>query len=201
VVKLPRIANFTDFRTVGPVDWMERPGAEQYRVVLLPGTKNTLEELAWMRAVGLDSWVKAQREGGALVVGICGGYQILGETVDGVAGLGMLPVRTVMQPWKVTRGVAARTVGGVDFAGYEIHMGETERVGEACFDMGEGRAEGCRVGRVMGTYLHGAFDTAAVIREVLGLERVAADRERMYDAVADWLEANARRDVLESLLT
>jgi len=67
--------------------------------------------------------------------------------------------------------------------------------------MADGRAEGCRVGRVMGTYLHGAFDTAAVSREVLGLERMAADREGMYDAVANWLEANARRDVLESLLT
>ena len=200
VVKLPRIANFTDFRTVGPVDWVERPGGKQYRVVFLPGTKNTVEDLAWMRAVGLDGWVRQQWEGGALVVGICGGYQILGETVDGVAGLGMLPVRTVMQPWKVTRGVAARTEGGIDFEGYEIHMGETERAGGACFYLADGRAEGCRVGRVRGTYLHGAFDTGAVIRELFGLERVAANREAMYDAVADWLEVNARRDVLEGLL-
>ena len=105
-----------------------------------------------------------------------------------------------MQPWKVTHGVAARTEGGIDFEGYEIHMGETERAAEACFYLADGRAEGCRVGRVRGTYLHGAFDTGAVIRELFGLERVAADREAMYDAVADWLEVNARGDVLEGLL-
>ncbi len=212
VVRLPRISNFTDFRALGAVDWIEAPCARQFRVVFLPGTKNTIEDLLWLRERGLDEWVRAQRAGGALIVGICGGYQMLGESVadpDGVEsgcghadGLGFLPVRTVLRSPKVTRVVEAVTPGGVGFRGYEIHMGVTERaLGCAPFTyLADGSAEGCRGDRVMGTYLHGAFDEPAVVRELLGLEIGRVDRDAMYDRLADWLVAHSRPEVLEGLL-
>ncbi len=202
VVRLPRISNFTDFRALGAVDWIEAPSARQFRVVFLPGTKNTIEDLVWLRERGLDEWVRQQRAGGALIVGICGGYQMLGESVADADGLGMLPVRTVMRSPKVTRVVEAVTPGGVGFRGYEIHMGITERsvTCEPFAYLADGSAEGCRADGVMGTYLHGAFDEPAVVRELLGLEIGRVDRDAMYDRLADWLVAHSRPEVLEGLL-
>jgi len=202
VVRLPRISNFTDFRALGAVDWIEAPAARQFRVVFLPGTKNTTEDLVWLKERGLDAWVREQRAGGALLVGICGGYQMLGESVADADGLGMLPVRTVMRSPKVTRVVEAVTPGGVGFRGYEIHMGITERPSDCApfAYLADGSAEGCRVDGVMGTYLHGAFDEPAVVRELLGLEIGRVDRDAMYDRLADWLVAHSRPEVLEGLL-
>jgi adenosylcobyric acid synthase len=213
VVRLPRISNFTDFRALGAVDWVDAPCLRQYRVVFLPGTKNTIDDLLWLRAQGLDEWVHRQRAGGALIVGICGGYQMLGESVadpDGVEsglgraeGLGLLPVRTVLRAPKVTRVVQAVTVGGLRFRAYEIHMGLTERISDcAPFALfADGVAEGCCANGVMGTYLHGAFDDPAVVRELLGLKIRRVDKDAMYDRLADWLVAHARPEVLEGLLT
>lgn len=212
VVRLPHISNFTDFASLGAVSWVTKPGPAQHRVVFLPGTKNTIDDLQWLRAQGLDEWLRRQHEGGAVVVGVCGGYQMLGERVEdpegveslagGVGGLGWLPVRTVLAPSKVTRTVEARTPGGRAFRAYEIHMGRTEVApGAAPFArLSDGTADGCRGERVMGTYLHGAFEDGGVVRELLGLEVVATDKGAMYNRLADWLEENARRDVLEGLL-
>ena len=212
VVRSPRISNFTDFRALGAVDWIEMPSMRQYRIVFLPGSKNTIEDLNWLKERGLDAWIRAQRAGGALIVGICGGYQMLGESVadpDGIessfgsaAGLGLLPVRTVLRAPKVTRIVDAVTPGGVAFRGYEIHMGVTERLAD-CAPFArfiEGGAEGARVAGVMGTYLHGAFDEPAVVKELLGLEIGLIDKDAMFDRLADWLVKHARPEVLERLL-
>ncbi|HEU0121372.1 MAG TPA: cobyric acid synthase [Bryobacteraceae bacterium] len=209
VVRLPRISNFTDFRTLGAVDWVANPVERAYRVVILPGTKNTLEDLEWLRERGLDAWVRAQHAAGAQIVGICGGYQMLGESVEdpeGVEsglrraeGLGLLPVRTVMRAEKVTRVVQARTPGGTVFRAYEIHMGETGPAGEGVFTV-DGRAEGRRADGVWGTYLHGAFEEPAVAREMLGVHAVAMDKDAMYDRLADWLTAHARPRGMEALL-
>jgi len=205
VVRLPRISNFTDFRAMR-VDWVEAPSERAFRIVVLPGTKNTIEDLVWLKERGLAEWVVRQHEGGALIVGICGGYQMLGESVEDEgrveAGLGMLPVKTVMRWPKVTRVVEARTAGGVAFRGYEIHMGETTAPeGVRPFArLGDGGVDGCCGDGVIGTYLHGAFEDPAVAREVLGVEAVAVDKDAMYDRLADWLERHSRRDVLEGLL-
>lgn len=212
VIRLPRISNFTDFRALGAVDWVEEPDPRQFRVVFLPGTKNTIEDLLWLRERGLDEWIRKQRAGAALIVGVCGGYQMLGESIadpDGiesshtsVAGLGLLPVRTVMKAPKITRPVDARTPGGVSFRGYEIHMGMTERPAHLppFAYLADGNAEGCRAEGVIGTYLHGAFDEPAAVRELLGLEIGSVDKDAMYDRLADWLVAHSRPAVLEALL-
>ncbi len=211
VIRLPRISNFTDFRALGPVAWITKPVDRQYRVVFLPGTKNTIEDLLWMREQGLDEWVHRQHAGGARIVGICGGYQMLGlrvEDPDGVEshhgaveGLGLLPASTVLQRDKVTRVVDVRTRGGVPFRAYEIHMGVTiAEGGEPFAHMADGRPEGCRIARVMGTYLHGAFDNPLGVKELLGLDVVAVDKSAMYDRLAGWLMEHSRPEVLERML-
>jgi adenosylcobyric acid synthase len=212
VIRLPRISNFTDFRALGAVDWIDDLDPRQFRVVFLPGTKNTIEDLLWLRERGLDGWIRRQRAGGALIVGVCGGYQMLGESIanpDGiesshgsVAGLGLLPVRTVLKTPKVTRTVEAFTPGGIGFRAYEIHMGVTERPVDfpPFARLADGTAEGCCVDGVIGTYLHGAFDEPGAVLELLGLEVKAVDKDAMYDRLADWLVAHSRSAVLEALL-
>ncbi len=212
VIRLPHISNFTDFRTLGNVAWIQKPSEKQYRLVFLPGTKNTIEDLTWLKQQGLDAWVRQQHAGRAQIVGICGGYQILGQRVEdpdsvesaigAIEGLGLLPVSTVLRSPKVTRVVSARTPGGLAFTGYEIHMGETARPGgvEPFAYHADGTPEGCRMPGVMGTYLHGAFEDAAVVAELLHLKIETTSKSVMYERLADWLVQYSRPELLEALL-
>jgi adenosylcobyric acid synthase len=112
-------------------------------------------------------------------------------------GLGLLPVATVLTREKQTRAVVARTPKGVEFGGYEIHLGET--VPEPSADLGpfatleDGSPDGARAGRVMGTYLHGALEHPRVCAELFGIDApVVASKISEYDRLADWFEENAR---------
>ena len=119
----------------------------------------------------------------------------------GVDGLGWLPVRTVLESPKVTRTVTARTLQWTPFRAYEIHMGRTEVFGGGPFAMlCDGSEDGCTAERVFGTYLHGAFDDAAVARETLGLEVTPSNKAAMYDRLGAWLLEHANPNVLEALL-
>jgi adenosylcobyric acid synthase len=147
VIRLPRISNFTDFNALSRFEsvglrYVERAEAlGQPDLVILPGTKNTMGDLLWVRRNGLEAAVKALAAGGTPVVGVCGGYQMLGDTLsdpDGIedggemAGMGLLPLRTVFEPWKVrtrVKGLVLAQSGffaplsGLETSGYEIHMG------------------------------------------------------------------------------
>jgi adenosylcobyric acid synthase len=199
VVHLPHISNFTDFRRLPDFDWLTRPALRSYDVIFLPGTKNTIGDLEWLRVTGLADWIVEQHHAGARVVGICGGYQMLGELIsdphqlDGsgreARGLGLLPVRTVMKPEKTTRRVRARLASGAEFTAYEIHLGDTTRPPQAeCFAEGEGIV----ADRCVGTYLHGAFESPDVLRQVLGIEpRPVQSRPEQYEALARWFTDSA----------
>jgi adenosylcobyric acid synthase len=213
VIRLPRISNFTDFRRFPDIAWIDSPIAGNFRVIFLPGTKNTIEDLAWLRERGLCEWLIEQHEQGAQIVGICGGYQMLGMEIDDpdqvesssgrVAGVGLLPVRTILRSPKVTRVVTASVAGLSDLPAYEIHMGRTEVLEPispfAC--VSDGTFDGVTSNRVMGTYLHGIFEHPEVIRQTLGLH-VAADvgKSEMYDRLADWLSEHSNSNVLKELL-
>ncbi|MBM3785321.1 MAG: cobyric acid synthase [Acidobacteria bacterium] len=213
VVRLPQVSNFTDFASLEPVDWITAPQVgHTYRAVVIPGTKNTIAALAWLRRMHLDQWIRAQAAAGAKVIGICGGYQMLGEWVEDperiessetrAPGLGLLPVTTTLRSPKVTRVVGARTPSGTSFQGYEIHMGRTvvpaAQAPFARLDTGE--ADGCVLGGVAGTYLHGVFDVAAVAEEYLGVSVRPPKPGDPYDALAAWLEEYSNHDVLEELI-
>ena len=156
VVRLPHLSNYTDFAPLesdGAVSLVYTQRAEDLDgadLIILPGSKNTGGDLRWLRRCGLDIVLKRLAKRGTRVLGICGGYQMLGESIvteDGeeLTGLGLLPVRTVFEEDKITRQVQGKvcasegifsTLEGMTISGYEIHMGRTEYLNKAdrsCF--------------------------------------------------------------------
>lgn len=208
IVRLPCASNTTDFRLLTWADWLSAPTRRDYDVIILPGSKNVLGDLDWLHRVGLAAWIRAEHDHGARVLGICGGYQMLGRTVVdpagvesarlAVPGLALLPIETVLTTCKVTRVVSATTPGGAAFGAYEIHLGQTSGPAQAggtpFATLSDGTPEGLRLGRVIGTYLHGALEEPAVCAELLGVPVTALPTMgRDYDRLADWLVRHARR--------
>jgi len=212
IIRFPRISNTTDFALLPNAVWLERPSKSPFRFVILPGTKATIPDLDWLRQSGLAAWIVDQHRSGATVIGICGGYQMLGETIadpqgsDGAAGfvqgLGLLPVHTEMEPDKITRTRMARTPAGTRFSAYEIHMGRTRLLRPAppfaCLE--DGAPEGVALDRVAGTYLHGALECPGVVAELFGFRPGVDPKDRHYDALADWLERYCSAPVLSGLV-
>ncbi len=213
---LARIANFDDLDPLAQepaVDLRFIPPGEPLPVdadvVLLPGSKSTIGDLAFLRAQGWDIDILAHVRRGGHVVGLCGGYQMLGRSVSdpgglegpaggSAAGLGLLDVETILASEKVVTPVVGRHLAsGEAIAGYEIHLGRTE--GPDCarplFDLG-GRLDGARSadGRIVGSYVHGMFGADGFRRAWLaGFGRVGvlayeAGIEATLDALADHCE-------------
>ncbi len=206
VLQTPKISNFTDFdalmhepdvnlRFVQKGDHLGTPD-----LILLPGSKNTTEDLLYLKRNGFADEIAALSKAGVPVIGICGGYQMLGEEVrdplhtestnDAVAGLGLLPLVTTMRGTKNTYQVVCdcdalpflgMTFSGNDLAAYEIHMGETvfTAPAETLFHIKKRSLQdvdlqdGCinRAGTVWGTYCHGIFDNDELRRAVLNALR------------------------------
>ena len=194
VIRFPRISNFTDFdvfsRLAGvTVRYVSAPRElGNPDMVILPGTKNTIDDLLWMRQSGLEAMVLKLADQQVPVWGICGGYQMLGEEIydeEGVEsgacrrvrGMGLLPLITEFSEEKV-RTQAAGTIGAIPgilsgisnlpVEGYEIHMGDTVHLGgEAVFSTVsvpgcEQKRDGCCQGNLYGTYLHGLFESGDI---------------------------------------
>ena len=179
VLRLPRISNFTDFSPLEAhaalgVRYVDRAAAlGTPDLIILPGTKSTMSDLLWLRENGLESAVQKRAASGTPVLGVCGGYQMLCESLedpDGVEGnrasmrgMGLLPGRTVFSAEKTRTNRKASIVSGpfrgTALEGYEIHMGDTGTQEVPFCILEDGRADGCRQGTVFGTYLHGLFDT------------------------------------------
>ena len=207
IVRFPQISNATDFRLLTWADWVASPPALDYNAVILPGSKNTIADLLWLRTTGLADFVLAQHRRGATIIGICGGYQMLGRSVTdptgvesstpAARGLGLLPVTTTLTREKRTRVVAATTPGGVAFGAYEIHLGETRPDSGAAVQpfarLDDGTVDGMRDVRVYGTYLHGAFEHAGVCAEVLGLTPpVVRSKSEDYRHLGAWFAEHVR---------
>jgi adenosylcobyric acid synthase len=220
---LSRIANFDDLDPLGMEEGVRlvfvRPGEAipgDADVVILPGSKSTIGDLTFLRAQGWDIDIAAHVHRGGRVLGLCGGYQMLGKTIadpdgiDGpagtVAGLGLLDIATVMTADKSTREVSGRhNSSGAPVRGYEIHLGRTEGPDRARPMVTiEGRPDGASSvdGRIQGTYVHGLFASDEFRRAWLAgfgvVSRLAyEDRvEQALDAVADHLEANVDVDAV-----
>ncbi|MCK6521383.1 cobyric acid synthase [Myxococcota bacterium] len=204
VLRLPTVANFTDLSALAREPGVgvryetdpERVG--QPDLLVLPGSRDTVSDLAWLRARRLDRVVLALAER-TPVLGLCGGYQMLGEALDGVVGLGLLPTSTAYAAEKFVRPSAARTTGrwilpaGLAVDGYEIHLGRTPSAEPLVGDDGAAR------GLVAGTYLHGLLDGAELrtaligaLRQRRGLDATPPsadrDREAAFDTLADLVE-------------
>ncbi|MDO5456137.1 MAG: cobyric acid synthase [Eubacteriales bacterium] len=193
VVRLPRLSNFTDFNVfsrIPEVDlrYVSRPEAlGEPDMVILPGTKNTMADLRWLRQSGMAEAVSGLRQEGCVIFGVCGGYQMLGRSIldpdhteEGgrAQGLGFLDSETVFAGQKRRTRVSGRIgalpgilgpLGGMEIEGYEIHMGRTQGA-EGCLcrirdrKSGEASPDGAAAGNVYGTYVHGFFDAPGVAR-------------------------------------
>jgi len=206
IIRLPHLSNATDFRLLTWADWVDAPPAGHYDFVVLPGTKNTIGDLRWLHRSGLAAWTRDQHGAGSIIVGVCGGFQMLGQRIADPAGvesktsvaegLSLLPTETVMTPHKRTETVHARLPNGVQFEGYAIHAGRTTRVGDDDFEpfavLPDGSTDGMRQTGVVGTYLHGALENPAVCEYVFGVRPASELKERSYDRLADWFERYAR---------
>ena len=198
VIRVPRISNFTDFnalevipgvslRYVRHVQELKNPD-----MIILPGTKNTMEDLLWMRQNGLEAAVLKKAAEGKIIFGVCGGYQMLGETLSDpehveaggeIKGMGLLPMDTVFKEGKTRTRVEGsfgqvqgllHTLTGVNLEGYEIHMGETTlREGVQSFTRitdtvkNDTKEDGAFYKNVYGSYVHGIFDKEEVAKKVV----------------------------------
>jgi len=234
VIRIPHISNFTDFDPLQAVEGLRVAFLEKvqtldgFQAIILPGSKNTRADLNWLHESGWAAIIRRFSESGGHVLGVCGGYQMIGTVVhdpDGLEGrpgrtdgLALLPVETVLQAPKTTTLTCFRW-DGIKGRGYEIHMGQTrrgpaeslvqvfERNGAACQD-----DDGCQAagGRVIGTYLHGLFDTPDIVRKwltIIGLGHLVVGslpglmaRHQAYEDLADHMEQHLDMAAIAALL-
>ena len=231
VVLLRHLSNFTDFNVLERdprVHLFYTNNTDELQkadIILIPGTKSTLADLYELRRNGVaQTIVKAYREG-ATVMGICGGYQIMGmevcdpEGVEGeiirLPGLGLLPVSTTILGEKITRQVDFNFLdSNVVCHGYEIHMGNTVASEAAevspLNSISDGQADGCFVNeRCMGTYIHGILDNGAFIDFLLKpfagkMEHKEFDfasfKEEQYNKLADHVRSHVNMDIIYQLM-
>ena len=235
VVLLRHLSNFTDFNVLerdprvhlfytNNVDELEKAD-----IILLPGSKSTLDDLYELRRNGVAGAIVRARRRGATIMGICGGYQMMGhqildpEHVEGdleaLPGLGLLPMVTRMSGEKVTRQIKFTLSGSSSdrMDGYEIHMGVTTPVeGETVCPLNrleDGSMDGCRVDeKCMGTYIHGILDNASFIdfllkpyahqlTEEAETFNYQAYKEQQYDKLADHVRAHVNIPLVYQILT
>ena len=186
VVRLPHISNFTDFMPLEQHPLLGVRYVQNVRelgspdLIILPGTKNTVADLLWLRQCGLEAAVQKLAKRGTPVLGVCGGYQMLGRTLDDtlgsesgqpqtLRGLALLPTDTVFTAEKHRAQVtatAAAPFAGASLTGYEIHTGRTAVQGTPFCTQADGTPEGCVQGTVFGTYLHGLFDSGELTEKL-----------------------------------
>ena len=207
VIRVPRISNFTDFNPFESVEGVSLRYVQHVSelknpdMIILPGTKNTMEDLLWMRENGLEAAVLKTAAAGCIVFGICGGYQMLGDTLSDpyhveaggkIRGMGLLPMDTVFASKKTRTRVTGQflpmpgtfaALSGVSLEGYEIHMGESVRkegilpatkLMVAGNQPEETKTEGAFHENVCGTYVHGVFDKEEVVETLI---RILGERK------------------------
>lgn len=216
VIRLPRISNFTDFNALEYLDDVGVRYVDNPRkfgdpdLVIIPGTKNTMADLLWMRQIGIEGKIMQHYSKGKPIFGVCGGYQMLGQKLSDpygieqkgeIEGLKLLPHSTVFEEDKTTKasiGKLAKVDGifskisGVEYQGYEIHMGKSAVLGNIINNE-----------NVYGTYIHGIFDRPEIAKNIIGalMEAKGIDsqtleafnieeyKESQYDKLADGIRS------------
>ena len=229
IVRTPKISNFTDFDSLaGEEDVnlfyaVSTEDLDTADLIILPGSKNTSEDLLYLQRSGIAEKVKTLAKSGTAVIGICGGFQMLGSKIsdplhtesnnDEVDGLGLLPIKTTFAAEKFTRQVTIESVDftflnvsitGKNLEGYEIHSGLTE---------GFNKSKIVAVENVLGTYVHGIFDNDEFRRQILNAIRlkknlqplpntrnVRAEKQRNYERLAKIVRENLNMELLSSII-
>ena len=229
VVAYPRISNLDEFQPLHNIpglrlQWARTPAdlahLQASDWVILPGSKHTTADLAWLRQQGLDAAIARHAQQGGAVLGICGGLQMLGEAlidthgIDGNApGLGLLPLVTQFAPDKTVTHTQARfadvhgpwsALSGVSVQGYEIHHGQTQAhpamlaAGAVLHEVMPGLAWQNGNGQVLGTYLHGLFESPAVLQALFGAQ--VPTLETVFEGLADYIGQHFSPGALDALL-
>ena len=232
VIRMPHISNFDDFdpldkeeevrvRYVDSIENLNHPD-----LIILPGSKTTVADLDWLKASGLAHRVTELYQRGVFIVGICGGYQMLGthihdpdhveSRISRSQGLGLLPITTTFLPTKETHQIKGNVIAdhgflagiqNVNFEGYEIHMGRTENDGgSVAFRVRERSSKPCDAldgcldasGRVLGTYIHGLFHNQELRRGVL--QQIARSKGRLLSFIGDDHRQGVEYDRLDHLV-
>ncbi len=234
VIRLPHMSNYTDFLPLENINGVslryvystEDLGSPD--MVILPGTKNTISDLRWLKSTGLFQEIINHSRQCPLILGVCGGFQMLGKkltdpegvegaTGDSETGLGLLDIHTEFGPKKVLTNKTVELSGlsdnlsfltGATFKGYEIHMGNTTNMNDSFV--------GCCQGNVIGTYMHGLFDEGDLRNRILKLLFSKKGREDAYrncnltsfkdlqeqefDRLADSIEQSCQMDIIMSII-
>lgn len=196
VIKTPYISNFSDFTPLEMEDGVKityatsREQINDADLIILPGSKNTIKDMMYISNNRLDKAIFRKHKEGTPIIGICGGYQMLGNQIEDpnniessvgrINGLCLLDIKTVIKEKKQTKQVSGKLINSLSFfnlneniivSGYEIHMGETEVFGDShsVFELENGRLDGAvnRSGTVFGTYLHGIFENDELRRSII----------------------------------
>ena len=235
VIAYPRISNLDEFQPLKNIQgvrlqWVRSPselaGLSPTDWIILPGSKHTTGDLAWLRAQGLDAAVARHAGQGGAVLGVCGGLQMLGEAlidlngIDGNGpGLGLLPLVTAFDVDKTVQHTCTRfeatdtgaaapwaALAGVEVTGYEIHHGQTAQhpamakagdIARPVLPGGLGWQNGA--GNVMGVYLHGLFEDPNVLHALFGARAITL--ETVFEGLADYIEQHFETGVLTSLIS
>lgn len=215
VLMLSRIANFDDFDPLAQESGVQltmvppgTPVPASASLIIIPGTKATIADLAFLRTQGWDTDIAAHVRRGGRVLGICGGYQMLGRSIsdlhgvegppETVQGLGLLPVDTTLGADKTLRTVSGTSVrDAAPFTGYEIHVGTTHGDAPPLLRMADGRSEGAvsADGRIAGCYVHGMFARAEQRQHWLDGASNGTDHDIAVDGALDELAAELEKVV------
>jgi adenosylcobyric acid synthase len=186
VIRLPRLSNFTDFNVFSLINGVSLRYVTSVRelgypdMIIIPGTKNTIEDLKWLRQSGLEAKIIRHANEGKALFGVCGGYQMLGEVINdpenvegggSIKGIGLLKTVTEFHNKKTTTQTAGiihklegfySSLSGLEVKGYEIHMGDTEVIEGYSMNNLDMKMDGCVKDNVAGSYVHGIFDNSQV---------------------------------------
>ncbi len=196
VIRLPRISNFTDFNVLSLINGVSLRYVSNTKelgnpdMIIIPGTKNTIEDLKWLRQSGLEVKIIRHAKEGKALFGVCGGYQMLGEVINdpenaegggSIKGLGLLKTITNFSREKTTRQTTGKIndidgfykmLSGLEIKGYEIHMGASDIIDGFPLSTLEVNQDGCVCDNVAGSYVHGIFDNMKVAGAIV---KVLAD--------------------------
>ena len=231
VIRLPRISNFTDFAVFEYYDEVKVRYINNIAdfgepdLLIIPGTKNTIDDMRYIRSSGLITKIMQYAETGKGIIGVCGGYQMLTSIIKDpdnmeaggyVQGLNLIKAETVFEKEKIRTVIQGKFnnitgyfsfLNGAEFSGYEIHMGKTyadnRNISEIKDTNGNIKNDGLSVDNILGTYIHGIFDSSDVAKRIIdklmqekGIENQAEEkninelRSKEYDKLADMLMKN-----------
>ncbi|NPA45500.1 MAG: cobyric acid synthase [Chlorobi bacterium] len=226
VVLLKHISNFTDFapfekmQTINLYYAQNSQDIEDSDIIIIPGSKNTISDMLYLKKTGLDKAILKAVKNNKVVIGICGGYQIMGEfiedphnvegNIEKIPGLGILPVTTILSKEKSTKQVEFYYKNYKEVCkGYEIHMGETKSTEQKPVNhLVKGGEDGFMLNeKCFGTYMHGIFDNNIVLQDILSFFDKNAEninfedfKQKEYDRLADLVRQNVDMEYVYEVL-